>query len=152
MRSITRSPPEERLYSNVLIPTDGSKGARRGTEHALDLAEKYRATVHLLHVIDEGSVVNTPALSTDELAIEKLEEAAEARMTEVVDAAEEAGLETVCACKRGVPHETIIEYAEENDIDIIVMGIHGEARTARPHVGSTTDKVLRTSRIPVLPV
>lgn len=146
-------PVEERaLYSNVLVPTDGSEGARRGIEHALDIAEKYGATVHVFHVVDERSVSSTPALSSDELAIEKIEEAAEEMMAEIVEGTDEIGIETVCECERGVPHEEILAYAEENGIDLIVMGIHGRSRTSRPHIGSTTDRVMRLSPIPVLPV
>lgn len=152
MPSSTRPVEERTLYSNVLVPTDGSEGARRGMEHALDVAEKYGATVHVLHVVDERSVSATPALGSDELAIEKIEEEAELLLSEIAGAADDAGLESVCSCERGVPHERILAYAEENGIDLIVMGIHGRARTTRPHVGSTTDRVMRTSSVPVLPV
>ena len=139
-------------YRNVLVPTEGSKGARRGMEHALDIAEQFGATIHVLHVVDERNTGGTPALSSHELAIEKIEEEGDRIMAEVVAAAESRDLDASATCIRGVPHDVILQYAAEHGIDLIVMGIHGEERSARPHVGSTTDRVLRTASIPVLPV
>lgn len=140
------------MYEHILIPTDGSVGAHRGIEHGLDLAAKYGATVHTIYVLDERIYGATPALSADELALEKVEESAHEVMAEIVEAAEDLGLETRTRCVRGIPDEAIIDYAEANDIDLIVMGIHGTARVGRPHIGSVTDRVIRLTEIPVLPV
>ena len=142
----------ESLYRNILIPTDGSEGAQRGVRHGLDIANRYSATIHVLNVVDEHTQGPTPAFSSEELVLEKFEEEAREAMDEVADAAEELDVDVVAECVRGVPHEAIREYAEANDVDLIVMGIHGGPRGGRPHVGSTTDRVIRTSRVPVLPV
>jgi nucleotide-binding universal stress UspA family protein len=64
------------MYEHVLIPTDGSEGAKRGVEYGLDLAARHGADVHLLYVLDE-TVYETPALSSGELFIEKRQEAGE---------------------------------------------------------------------------
>ena len=145
-------PETEQLYRNILVPTDGSEGSRRGVRHGLDLASQYRATVHLLHVIDEHTQVGTPALSSEELVLEKLEEQAMEDLEEAESAAKRLDLDVTCKCVRGVPHDEIRRYASGNDIDLIVMGIHGGKRGLQQHVGSTTNRVLRTSDVPVLPV
>lgn len=145
-------PGEDVLFEHILVPIDGSQGAARAIEHALDLAQQYEATVHVLHVIDEQTHVETPALSTEELLLDKLTDTAEAIIEEVVVEADRLGVETVRCCCRGLPHDEIAEYAEANDIDLIVMGVHGDSRAGRPHVGSTTERVIRGARIPVLPV
>jgi nucleotide-binding universal stress UspA family protein len=54
------------------------------------------------------------------------------------------------AVERGLPHETILSYADENDIDLISMGTHGRTGLDRVLLGSVTERVVRTSEIPVL--
>ncbi|MFB6106291.1 MAG: universal stress protein [Halobacteriaceae archaeon] len=139
------------MYEHILIPTDGSEGASRGVDHGLDIAVKYGATVHVLYVVDEAHHA-TPALSSEELFIEKCEDVGEEILEAVVERAEEAGLEVVTTCVRGVPYQAIREYVDEHEIDLIVMGIHGQSALQRPHIGSTTDRVVRTVEVPVLPV
>lgn len=140
------------MYDDILIPVDGSDGSRRGVEYGLDLARKYGATVHTLHVVDQRVYGNTPALSSDELFFEQLEDRGDETLDAVVEQAADIGLEVVRACKRGVPHEVILEYTAENDIDLIVMGRHGRTALEPPHIGSCTDRVIRLAEIPVLPV
>lgn len=142
----------EQMYRHILIPTDGSEGSKRGIQHGLDLARQYQAKVHVLHVIDEHTQIDTPALSSEELVLDKLAESAEEMLAEVELAAERHQLDVTCKCVRGVPQEEIRRYASGNDIDLIVMGRHGGERQAHHHIGSTTDSVLRRSDVPVLPV
>jgi len=140
------------VFENVLIPTDGSEGARRGADYGLDIAEKYGSTVHVLFVVDERFYGETPGLSSDELAFEQWETEGEDAIEAVVERAEERGLETVSDCVRGRPDRAILDYAESHDVDLIVMGLHGRSGVQRPLIGSTTNRVLRGSSVPVLPV
>lgn len=140
------------MISNVLLPTDGSKGAQRGVEHALEIAESYDATLHVLYVVDERTHGLTPALSSDEVYLEKLEEDGMEVLGDVVVRAEERAIETKTECVRGMPHEAIVAYAMENDIDLIVMGIHGTGENRSPATGSVTERVIRTCTCRVLPV
>ena len=146
-----RSAEAAEMYDHVLIPTDGSGGAKRGIEYGLDLASRHNAAVHLLYVLDE-LVHETPALSSSELFLEKLEQSGQAHLEEAAEMAESNGLEVRKACVRGRPSEAIIDYADDHDIDIVVMGRHGNPDPTHYHIGSCTDRVMRTSRIPVLSV
>ncbi|MFC7177395.1 universal stress protein [Halosegnis marinus] len=139
-------------YRAILVPTDGSRGAMRAVERALDIGRQSDATIHVMHVIDERSRAETPALSSEELVLEKLGRVADETIERVAAEAERAGLPAVRHSCRGVPHERIREYAERNDVDLIVMGVHGVGREGRPHMGSTTARVRETSTVPVLPV
>jgi nucleotide-binding universal stress UspA family protein len=139
------------MYEHVLIPTDGSEGAKRGVEYGLDLAARHGADVHLLYVLDE-TVYETPALSSGELFIEKRQEAGERILESTAEAAEERGLTVSRTCVRGTPSEAIREYAEGHGIDVVVMGRHGRPDPSRYHIGSCTDRVIRTAPVPVLSV
>lgn len=138
------------MYDTILIPTDGSTEADKGVRHGVELAAAVGATVHGLYVIEEGG---NPWLSQ---AMEDQQEEAEAYGQDILDEvgqqATDVGVDFVSEIKVGpAPHEKIIEYAEEEGIDLIVMGsgYHGQIGGL---LGSTADKVLRSAEIPVLTV
>jgi nucleotide-binding universal stress UspA family protein len=140
------------MYQSILVPTDGSKGAKRGVEHAIELAGEHDATVHALFVLDERIHGGTPALSSDEVFLEEMEHQGEDVLDELRSDVEGAGLQAVTHCVRGVPYEKILDYATENDVDLIVMGKHGLSEHGSPHIGSSTERVVRLADVPVLPV
>lgn len=138
-------------YDDVLLPTDGSNRSERAVEHGLDLADSADATVHAMYVVDEQRYGETPALSSAELAFEQYENEGERLTGDVAEQARERGLDSETSVTRGLPHEEIVAYADSHDVDVIVMGRAG-AGGAAPHVGSVTDRVLRTTDRPVFPV
>jgi nucleotide-binding universal stress UspA family protein len=139
------------MYDTVLVPTDGSIGAERGVNAGLDIARAYDATVHALFVVDERIYGETPGLSDLELRFEQLEEGGEELLRDVETQGTELGLDVRTAVRRGLPYDVITAYAEEHDVDLIVMGRHGASKHPVPHIGSCTDRVLRTASVPVLP-
>ena len=58
----------------------------------------------------------------------------------------------VTETREGVPHDTILEYAEEADVDVVVMGTHGRSGLDRYLLGSVTERVVRSAEVPVLTV
>lgn len=140
------------MYQDVLVPTDGSDHAERGVEHGIDLADEHDATLHALFVVDENSYGETPALSSYELALDRLAADAEELVERIAADAADRGLETETAVRRGVPNEEILGYAEERDVDAIVMGKRGAAADGESHLGSVTDRVVRRADVPVTPV
>jgi nucleotide-binding universal stress UspA family protein len=139
------------MYRTVLIPTDGSIGAERGVTAGLDIARQYGADVHALYVVDERIYGETPALSDVELRFEQVETQGQEYLDDIETRGTEAGLVVETSVRRGMPHEVITEYAAEHDVDLIVMGRHGASAHPAPHIGSCTDRVLRTAPVAVLP-
>jgi len=135
------------MYNHILVPTDGSAGSVRATEHAVDLAEKYGADIHALYVVNvgrlEGMSLNVPG------SIDRLEEEGRELVGDVVDTAENAGVEATSAIELGRPAETIIEYADENGSDLIVIGTRGRGGLSRRLLGSVTEQVVRLADVPV---
>lgn len=140
------------MYDNILVPTDGSDHAARGVDHGLELAATHGARLHVLFVVDESVYGTTPAFSSYEAFLEEIEEQAEEIVEDVVEAATERGVDATMSVLRGVPHETIRSYADEQDVDVIVMGKRGAAGVEAPHFGSVTNRVLREATVPVVPV
>ena len=135
------------MYDNILIPVDGSNDSERGVDHGLDLAAALGSTVHVLYVVEEGG--NPWSSESMDDQTEKAKEYGETVVGEVADRAAAAGLECVTEIKVGPRvHEKIDDYAEENDIDLIVMGSGYRGRFGNL-LGSTAEKVLQSSRVPV---
>ncbi|OSP10927.1 universal stress protein UspA [Halorubrum ezzemoulense DSM 17463] len=147
------------MYDRILVPTDGSDVAEAAVDHALDLAEKYDAEVHALYVVDIDSV--NISLGTEQVdrirqgrfdEMDELKEQAEAATGVVADRGAERDVDVVEHVAGGRPHKVIADYAENHDIDIIVMGSHGRAGVRRALLGSVTERTLRSTHVPVLVV
>lgn len=136
------------MYDGVLVPTDGSDGARYAAEHAVAIANCFDAPVHALSVVVEGPY---GAAKRDQLRADEKEEA-QAAVAEVEALANKAGLEATTTVQSGVPHEAILEYAETEPVDLIVMGTAGRSGLESVLVGSVAERVVRNSQVPVVTV
>ncbi len=138
---------------NVLIPTDLSKLSMTAMVYALDRAEKYDAVIHILHVIDTYTPILT--IRTVELTQESINEALFENAQKNLDAlleeyAPESAKKIVTAIRKGVTHEEIIKYANENHIDLITLATHGRTGLLHTLIGSVAEKVIRYAKCPVL--
>ena len=147
------------MYDRILIPTDGSKVAAAAVDQAIDLADKYGAEVHALYIADTDAIHFS--LGTEQVdrirqgnfaGMTELREDAEAATGYVVDRGAEFGVDVVEHHAGGQPHRMIADYAEDHDIDVIVMGSHGRAGVRRALLGSVTERTLRSTHVPVLVV
>jgi nucleotide-binding universal stress UspA family protein len=137
------------MYETILFPTDGSEGSDRAERVALDIGQQFDSEVHAMHVIDTRHY-SEPALSTMELVTDEAEDAAMALLKEVVDEGDERGVDVTTHCCHGVPHDEILEYAEDIDADLIVMGYRGQTHSQK--MGSVVGRVLRETDRQVLAV
>ncbi|NIC00864.1 universal stress protein [Halobacterium sp. R2-5] len=137
------------MYDQVLVPTDGSEETRGAVEHAINLATTYDAALHTIYVVDTNVGVDASVPGT----LDTLKEAGENAIKEVIQQAEAAGVGTTeGSVAQGVPHQAILDYADEHDIDLVVMGTHGRTGLNRYLLGSVTEKVVRLSDAPVMTV
>jgi nucleotide-binding universal stress UspA family protein len=139
------------MYERILVPTDGSPGVGDAVAEALDLAELSGGTVHGLYVVDTRDYSTLPEAKWLTLESE-LEGQGEQAVAAVADRATEREVPVETAIERGVPHEEILEYADEQDVDVVVMGTHGRSGLDRFLIGSVTEKVVRSADVPVLTV
>jgi len=133
------------MFETLLVPTDGSACAGWAVALAADLGQHLGAAVHVLHVVDERHLENAPQhdrlVTTDTRVVD-----------EVVDQLDEAGVEATGAVVTNRPHEGILEYLEEHDVDLVVMGTHGRTGLQRVFLGSVTEGVVRLADVPVATV
>ena len=142
--------------NNVLFATDFSSLADQALDHALELAHKHGAVLHMLHaVVLHADDPNDPAhLFPDADEIRKrLEDIAERRMETQLEGRNATGIEVVRAQRRGISTAPVIlEYAGEIDADLIVMSTHGRRGLTAVLLGSVTEEVVRLSSCPVLTI
>lgn len=142
------SPPSVQ-FDDILVPTDGSKPAQDAVARGLDLARTYDATLHGLYVVDRRAYASRPGRTWTDLQ-QVLEEHGTTVLDELQSAAEDANVPAVTELRQGIPHRAIHDYAGEADVDLIAMGTHGRSGLSRRIIGSVTERVLRSSEVPVL--
>lgn len=135
------------MFENVLIATDGSEKSEKSVNKGLDLAESLGSHVHAVYVVEtEATYILTVGLGDDEM--DEYKEYGEETVTDVVDRASERGVDGTGVVRTGNVAEEIVEYADEKDIDLIVMGKQGRGAIDK-YIGSTAEKVARMSDVPV---
>lgn len=138
------------MYDGVLVPTDGSTATEGAIEHAIDLANRYDATLHALYVVDAGTY-SSLEVAADAVA-DELRSEGTAAVEAVADRAEGAGVAVETAVETGVVHQSIVDYVDREGIDLVVMGTHGRTGVGRFLLGSVAEKVIRTAEAPVMTV
>lgn len=138
------------MYDEILVPTDGGPATRTAVRHALELAQNEDARIHALFVIDESPYASMGG-GADKI-INTIQADGKEAVHRVAEEAENAGLESTETVTNGAASERITEYANENDIDVIVMSTHGRQGLDRYLLGSVTERVVRSSDVPVLTV
>ena len=140
------------MYDRILLPTDAEKGAELATEHAIAVAESSGADLHLLYVVDSdvySSYTGDEYVHEFEGLEAALEQEGEEALESAAEEAREAGLEPTTAVRHGAPHEEILAYADNEDVDLLVMGSKARSGEYRRLLGSITDRVARLSSRPV---
>jgi nucleotide-binding universal stress UspA family protein len=136
-------------HENVLVPTDGSRAAKRAAEQAVEIARGSGGRVHALYVMDMGDADFVAAPSDIAETRERLERKGAEFVEAIAELASEAGVECVTEVRTGIPEEEILEYAGENGVDLVVMGKRGRSDPDKPLIGSTTQRVIARSDVPV---
>jgi nucleotide-binding universal stress UspA family protein len=139
-------------YTDVLVPTDGSDPAAAGVEHGLAVAERVGARVHAVSVVDASRFGGSPDLAPAGEFRERLAGEAERATEAVAERATAVGLDAVTHVRRGSPARALLEYAEGHGVDLIAMGTRGRSGPGRYVLGSTTERTIRRSEVPVLAV
>lgn len=139
------------MYDRILVPTDGTTAAASAIDEAVELAALSGATVVGLYVVDTRDYNTLP--ESKWLGVqEELDAAGERALSAVEDRATSAGVHARTELRRGVPHQEILDCADEEDVDVIVMATHGRRGVRRFLLGSVTENVLRQATVPVFVV
>ena len=136
---------------NILVPADFSETSAVALKYAKEFAGAFNASIHLLHVmvewLPEGYVPFTPELFRD------IEDATKKQLDLLLTAEEQEKYRAKLVIQRGSSEFVeIIQYARENNIDLIILGTHGRGPVSHMLLGSVAEKVVRKAPCPVLTV
>jgi len=137
------------MYDAILVATDGSADANRAVTHALEQAEQHDAALHGIFVVDTDRF-SEPALSSGEMETIQEEEWGQEQLDEIASRAEKLEIDVTLYNCHGKPYQEIINYADEIDADLLVLGFHGQSHSSGSQIGSVTDRVVQNVGRPVL--
>lgn len=143
-------------FTRILVPTDFGPASEAALACAREMATRFDASLHLLHVVEDAMATGvwTPEVYVGASAEvrDRLMRDAEQRLTEAIPAAERDRFRSAAEVRVGGAAETIVEFAREKAIDLIVMGTHGRRGLAHMFLGSVAERLVRTAPCPVLTV
>ncbi len=139
---------------SILVPIDFSVHSKNALKFAIPLAEKFGAALHLVYVVEPtiypadlgfGQVV-LPGVEDElrEKGAEELQALIEREIGERVKASS--------AVRTGNPHQEILHEADEKGVDMIIVATHGHSGVEHMLFGSTADRIVKRSRVPVLTI
>lgn len=131
------------MFERVLVPTDGSPRMDELVERAVALGDPDRTEIHSLYVIDHRALLPLNEEEQQSVA-DSLKDRGETAVQTLSDAVDDQapGFEMSEFVAQGIPARQIIAYAQEHDMDAIVLGSHGQTMRAQA-VGSTTEQVVQ---------
>jgi universal stress protein A len=145
-------------FTKILHPTDFSECADAALERAVDLRQRFSATLTLFHAYEVPVIYPDASVFTGDV-IKALEDASRAQMARVKERADRFAREIAgdgrppeIAIKQamGSPWREIVEEAKAGHYDLIVMGTHGRTGLMHLVTGSVTERVVRMAPCPVL--
>lgn len=139
------------MYKKILVPTDGSDFAKKAQKHALFLSKVSGAEIVAVSVTENNFVNGLPLDDEIYQLNQILKERSEENLKEF-DELNEDDLKITHVIREGSPARVILEVAQEEDIDLIVMGSSGKSGFDRFIMGSVADKVVNSAKCAVLVV
>ncbi len=139
----------------ILIPTDFSEFGQHAIAYGCELAQRFDAELHVLHVVQDAFplVPEAGMLTVSHVEyINQLIESSGQMLEQLPDSEKSASQNVVRAVEVGTPFVEIVRYAREQEIDLIVLGTHGRTGLVHMLMGSVAEKVVRKAPCPVLTV
>jgi nucleotide-binding universal stress UspA family protein len=141
------------LLNAVLVATDFGETSRAALDYGRNLAKAFGGTLHLLSVVDTAVAVSAAEFYSANNLETELVEGAQRGLDALLTTDDRERLHAVPAVRAsGSVAATIVEYAKETHVDVIVVGTHGRGSVAHFFMGSVAEHVVRHAPCPVLVV
>lgn len=134
------------MFNKILIAIDGSSYSKKALEFACDLANRYEAYLTILHVAYNPAQSHTMVLGTSAITYQGNQKELDEMAKIIIAAAREIAIKAGCndvvtRIQKGIPAEQILEYARDNNTDLIVLGSRGLSDVAGFFQGSVSHRV-----------
>ena len=137
------------MFNRILVPLDGSKLAERAVPHAALFARTFGGNITLLQVLDPSSSQES-ALITDPLNWQIRKAEAEVYLQATCENFHNQGVACDYALREGKTPENIVDFAQSENIDLLVLTTHGAGGLSRWNISSVVEKVVDKVYLPVL--
>lgn len=145
---------QEVNIKSILIGCDFSPDSGVAFDFGLSLAQEFQSELHLAHVVETS--LYQELHKTDSAVEEEIQQEVRTRLVQKLQDMVPEDARNWCKPRTdlldGHPYEEIVKYAEQNDMDMIVLGTRGHGLVKSLLIGSTTDRVVRRAPCPVLSV
>lgn len=138
------------MYKRILVILDGSELAEAALPHAREMARRYSAQLVLLRAVQPLPLHPEAPYGSIARVDDQTLDLAQGYLEGVAKGLQETGIDIGIEVRRGVPYAEIVDYADQNDIDLIVMTTRGRSGFTRWLMGSVADRVVRGANVPVL--
>ncbi|WP_163537221.1 universal stress protein [Gracilibacillus sp. YIM 98692] len=135
------------MFKKILLATDGSEHSIRSADHAIKLAENFNGTVEAVYVVDSQKSKEDVLHSVDKYEVKRERNE---KIEVVKDLLDQSGVEYNTNILHGEPGPTIVEYANKNNFDCVVVGSRGLNNLQTMILGSVSHKVAKRVNCPVL--
>lgn len=136
------------MFNRILLPTDGTDAMQTVIDHAIDIASRRDAVIHILYVVDDRAFLTLQdGMKADVIA--ELEAEGETALEATTRLFDDSDIKTTTALRKGDPADEIISYATETNADLITMGTR-RADYTENLVGSVSQSIVARADIPVL--
>lgn len=139
------------MYHNILLPVNGTESSDSAIPHALKIAKDNDATVHALctYTREEG-YEGALSVGTAKRREGRLKERAEGIVAEVKEQADEEGVDCLPVVQSGDPTEVLLDYIDDEEIDVVVIGARKRSPTGKLLFGSMTQSLILHADVPVM--
>ncbi|MDD3043786.1 MAG: universal stress protein [Methanosarcinaceae archaeon] len=141
----------ETTFKKIMVATDGSELCKKAVEKGIELSRLSGAKLYAVYVI-VPTTHSARDFGWEKASMEHFRSEGEKATGFVEAAAKAAGVEVESVLLEGHPAEKIVEFAEQNNVEMIVMGTLGKTGLDRFMLGSVAENVVRHSKTPVLVV
>jgi len=138
------------MYKRILLPLDGSSLAEQAIPHAVAQARHFQAELILLRVLEPFTQVTGLSPANLEIIDEQANIWAREYLERIAATVEREDIQVGAVTVGGRPHVAIAQFAETNQVDLIVMCTRGQSGLTRWLMGSVADRVMRGATVPVL--
>jgi len=147
----TFEPKNSVSIKNVLFATDFSPATEAAFAYAVAIADRYHSKLYLVHVINTETF-DLLELQSAQVIIKQAKEAANRKLTQLVDPLGLPRDRYQIVVAEGVISETLLDIVRQNQIDLVVLGTHGRRALKKLFMGSTAEEMFRLAPCPVLTV
>lgn len=140
-------------FKQILVGCDFSADSDRAVKFGFSLAQEFEAVIHLVHVVEPFVYRDTmiPEAAKSE-ALTEVTASCQLKLKELIPKDAHNWCKVESTCVSGKPFQALVKYAQEHEIDLIVLGVRGHSLVETMLLGSTTDRVVRNVACPVLSV